>query len=261
MQRDIVRPDGSASRPRSTRSASTGFTAWRRHRLPDPAGLGRLLRPRAGRADGRRDRRRDARRSASTRASRRCWTWCATPAGAAPRRPSARTRTWSGRSAPRTCGAWSPPGSSRRSSTSPATPPPGAARNHAPVSIGPRELADVILPPFEMALRDGGARSVMHSYAEIDGVPAAAERGLLTGLLRDEWGFAGTVVADYFGIPFLEPCTASRRTPEARGRPGAGRGRRRRAAHRALLRRAAGRRGATRATSTRPWSTGRCAGC
>jgi len=79
-----------------------------------------------------------------------------------------------------------------------------AGRNHAPVSMGPRELADVMLPPFEMALKYGGARSVMHAYTDIDGVPAAANRALLTSLLRDEWGFAGTVVADYFGVAFLD---------------------------------------------------------
>nr|WSW70703.1 glycoside hydrolase family 3 C-terminal domain-containing protein [Streptomyces sp. NBC_00995] len=78
------------------------------------------------------------------------------------------------------------------------------ARNLSPVRAGAREMADVILPPFEMALLEGGARSVMHSYAEIDGVPAAADPALLTGLLRDTWGFTGTVVADYFGIGFLE---------------------------------------------------------
>ncbi|XTZ15671.1 glycoside hydrolase family 3 N-terminal domain-containing protein [Micromonospora echinospora] len=77
-------------------------------------------------------------------------------------------------------------------------------RNLAPVSMGRRELADVILPPFEMALRLGGARSVMHSYAEIDGVPVAADEHLLTRVLRDEWGFTGTVVADYFAVRFLE---------------------------------------------------------
>ena len=48
------------------------------------------------------------------------------------------------------------------------------ARNMAPVSIGPRELADVLLPPFEMALR-AGARSVMNSYTDLDGVPVAAD--------------------------------------------------------------------------------------
>lgn len=77
-------------------------------------------------------------------------------------------------------------------------------RNLAPAQLGPRELADVILPPFEMALRLGGARSVMNSYAEIDGVPVAADERLLTGLLRDEWGFTGTVVADYFAVRFLQ---------------------------------------------------------
>ncbi|MEU6858157.1 glycoside hydrolase family 3 N-terminal domain-containing protein [Glycomyces sp. NPDC046736] len=79
-----------------------------------------------------------------------------------------------------------------------------AARNHAPVPMGPREFADVILPPFEMALRLGGARSVMNSYSDVDGVPAAADRHLLTELLREQWGFTGTVVSDYWAIPFLD---------------------------------------------------------
>ncbi len=78
-----------------------------------------------------------------------------------------------------------------------------AGRNHAPVSAGPRELAEVFLPPFEMALRLGGARSVMNSYAEVDGMPAAGDRRLLTDLLRDTWGFDGVVVADYFAVMFL----------------------------------------------------------
>lgn len=78
-----------------------------------------------------------------------------------------------------------------------------AARNHAPVAAGPREMADVYYPPFEMALRHGGARSVMNSYAEVDGVPAAADPKLLTEILREQWGFQGVVVADYFAIAFL----------------------------------------------------------
>ncbi|MEU5466220.1 glycoside hydrolase family 3 N-terminal domain-containing protein [Streptomyces althioticus] len=79
-----------------------------------------------------------------------------------------------------------------------------AGRNLAPSSVGPRERADVLLPPFEMAIREGGARSVMHAYTDIDGVPSAADESLLTELLRDTWGFDGTVVADYFGIAFLK---------------------------------------------------------
>ena len=78
-----------------------------------------------------------------------------------------------------------------------------AGRNFAPVHAGPRELEDVLLAPFEMAVVEGGVRSVMHSYAEVDGVPVASDPHLLTGVLRDRWGFDGTVVADYFGVAFL----------------------------------------------------------
>ncbi|MFE7591012.1 beta-glucosidase [Kitasatospora sp. NPDC057512] len=79
-----------------------------------------------------------------------------------------------------------------------------AGRNLAPVSMGPRERADVILPPFEMAVREGRPRSVMPAYTDTDGLPSAADQALLTELLRDTWGFTGTVVADYFGIAFLK---------------------------------------------------------
>ncbi|MFF4251130.1 glycoside hydrolase family 3 N-terminal domain-containing protein [Streptomyces sp. NPDC001663] len=78
------------------------------------------------------------------------------------------------------------------------------ARNLAPVRAGVREFADITLPPFEMALREAGARSVMAAYTDTDGVPASADPGLLTELLREEWGFTGTVVADYFGVGFLQ---------------------------------------------------------
>jgi beta-glucosidase len=78
-----------------------------------------------------------------------------------------------------------------------------AGRNFGPVHAGPRELADVLLLPFEMAILDGNARSVMHSYAEIDGVPVAADPMMLTTVLRNRWGFDGTVVADYFAVAFL----------------------------------------------------------
>ena len=77
------------------------------------------------------------------------------------------------------------------------------ARNFAPVAAGPREVADVLLPPFLAALKEG-AESVMHSYADVDGVPPAADHALLTGLLRERWGFTGTVVSDYFGVTFIE---------------------------------------------------------
>jgi beta-glucosidase len=79
--------------------------------------------------------------------------------------------------------------------------------------MGPRELADVILPPFEMALR-AGARSVMNSYTDVDGVPSAADPALLTDLLRDTLGFTGTVAADYFSVAFLETLHHVAASPE-----------------------------------------------
>jgi len=77
-----------------------------------------------------------------------------------------------------------------------------AGRNFGPMHAGPRELSDVFLVPFEMAVQ-AGARSVMNSYLEIDGLPVAADPALLTGLLRDRWGFDGTFVADYYSVAFL----------------------------------------------------------
>jgi len=76
-------------------------------------------------------------------------------------------------------------------------------RNLAPVHIGRRELEDVFLPPFEVVVRDAHIASVMPAYVEIDGVPVHGDDFMLTQVLRDRWGFDGTVVADYFGVAFL----------------------------------------------------------
>ena len=78
-----------------------------------------------------------------------------------------------------------------------------AGRNHAPVHAGRREVEDVLLPPFEMAVREGGARGVMNSYADIDGVPVGADPHYLDEVLRGRWGFDGVVVSDYFAVDFL----------------------------------------------------------
>ncbi len=57
-------------------------------------------------------------------------------------------------------------------------------------------LRGVFLPPFKAAL-DVGALSVMTAFNDLNGVPASGSPYLLTGILRDEWGFAGFVVSDY----------------------------------------------------------------
>ncbi len=64
------------------------------------------------------------------------------------------------------------------------------------VEIAEGTLRDVHLPPFKAAI-DAGALTVMSAFNDINGVPASAHRGLLTGVLRDEWGFRGFVVSDY----------------------------------------------------------------
>lgn len=92
------------------------------------------------------------------------------------------------------------------------------ARNHAPVSVGPRELRDVLLPPFERAVVGSGVRSVMNSYTDLDGVPTASDAELLTSVLREEWGFDGTVVSDYWAIAFLQSMHRIVTTPSAAGR-------------------------------------------
>jgi len=76
-------------------------------------------------------------------------------------------------------------------------------RNHAPVQLGPRELREVYAEPFAAAIRDAGLGSVMSSYSAVDGLPGSGSWELLTGLLRNELGFDGLVVADYFAVDLL----------------------------------------------------------
>lgn len=80
---------------------------------------------------------------------------------------------------------------------------PEGGRNWGPCALPARELRDRILPPFVAAIREAGLASVMNGYHEIDGVPCAGSRALLTDLLRGELGFDGTVVADYYSVACL----------------------------------------------------------
>jgi beta-glucosidase len=75
--------------------------------------------------------------------------------------------------------------------------------NQAPVHLGPREMRDEQLFPFEAAVRDAGVASVMPAYCDVDGVPCHASHQLLTEILRDEWGFDGIVASDYVGLQML----------------------------------------------------------
>lgn len=76
-------------------------------------------------------------------------------------------------------------------------------RNCAPVHVGERELRDTFLYPFEVAIKEARAGSLMNAYHDIDGEPCAASRRLLSDILRGEWGFDGYVVSDYAAIDML----------------------------------------------------------
>lgn len=84
--------------------------------------------------------------------------------------------------------------------------------NQAPAHVGPRELRDEQLLPFEAAVRETGLASIMPAYCDVDGVPCHASGELLTGILRNEWGFDGIVASDYVGITMLR--TAHRLTAD-----------------------------------------------
>jgi len=68
------------------------------------------------------------------------------------------------------------------------------------VDVDERTLRELYLRPFELAVRDGGAWGIMSSYNQIAGQHTAQSRWLLTDILRDEWGFEGFVVSDWFGV-------------------------------------------------------------
>jgi hypothetical protein len=76
-------------------------------------------------------------------------------------------------------------------------------RNGSGAAIGPRELAEIHLPAARAGVA-AGALGVMAAYNDLDGVPCTASVDLLTGILRDEWGFEGIVMADMFAVDRLQ---------------------------------------------------------
>jgi beta-glucosidase len=74
-----------------------------------------------------------------------------------------------------------------------------AGRDYNVVDMSDRKMFETYLPPYKAAV-DAGAASVMSSFNEINGVPAAANKWLLTDVLRKQWGFDGMVATDYTAI-------------------------------------------------------------
>lgn len=80
---------------------------------------------------------------------------------------------------------------------------PEGGRNIASVNIGVREFRNVHLYPFEASVKLAKVKAIMPAYHEIDGVPCHANEELLTKILREEWGFDGIIVSDYWGIRMI----------------------------------------------------------
>jgi len=74
-----------------------------------------------------------------------------------------------------------------------------AGRDYNTTDMSRPRMFNEYLPPYKAAV-DAGVGSVMASFNEIDGVPATANKWLLTDVLRKQWGFKGFVVTDYTGI-------------------------------------------------------------
>jgi beta-glucosidase len=64
--------------------------------------------------------------------------------------------------------------------------------------VDPRTLREVYLRPFELAVKQGGALGIMTAYNRLNGIYCSEHAELLTGILRDEWGFEGFIVTDWF---------------------------------------------------------------
>jgi beta-glucosidase len=91
---------------------------------------------------------------------------------------------------------------------------PQTGSNASPVLLGERTVRQDYLPVFEKAFKLGGAMGTMAAYSELDGIPCAANKWLLTDVLREEWGFNGIVISDLGAIRFLETTHHVSRSPK-----------------------------------------------
>ena len=69
-------------------------------------------------------------------------------------------------------------------------------RDSYPIDHSERLLSERYLPPFDVAVKEAKARSVMTAYNSVDGSPATQNRRLLNGILKGEWGFQGFIISD-----------------------------------------------------------------
>ncbi|MGD8749789.1 MAG: glycoside hydrolase family 3 N-terminal domain-containing protein [Anaerolineales bacterium] len=77
-------------------------------------------------------------------------------------------------------------------------------RDSYPIYFSEQLLREVYLPAFKASVREGGAVSMMAAYNSLNGLPCSCNPWLLTKVLRDEWGFDGFVVSDYFSVVHIQ---------------------------------------------------------
>ena len=71
--------------------------------------------------------------------------------------------------------------------------------NISPMDVSERSLYEIHLPPYKKAI-DAGVYSIMAAHNELNGIPSHMHKGLMTDLLRNEWGFDGFYVSDWYDI-------------------------------------------------------------
>jgi beta-glucosidase len=81
---------------------------------------------------------------------------------------------------------------------------PEQGLNTAPVHGGVRELLTTYMPSYKRAIVDAGAYSIMSAYSSYDGVPAVANKLMLTDILRTSWGYKVSVSLDWASIMFTK---------------------------------------------------------
>jgi beta-glucosidase len=80
---------------------------------------------------------------------------------------------------------------------------PEGGTNPGPAYYSERSIREYFLKPFDAAVREAHVQTVMASYNEVDGIPSHSNKHFLVDILRQEWGFEGVLVSDYFAISQL----------------------------------------------------------
>ena len=78
-----------------------------------------------------------------------------------------------------------------------------------------QSIREIYLKPFEMSVTEGGAKAVMNAFARVGAVWSGADAGLMTNVLRNEWGFDGFVLTDFSGNPMFTARGIALRTFDA----------------------------------------------